>query len=1074
MKLFLYAFLLVFMVGCEKNPISGLFLDNSDSDESEEIPSGFAQLTKSTIGSISVTPYDISLNSLDTSTDKIILKDPGNGPISGSSVNYHLDVDTGSFKKLTWDTIIGSTLDPVVHYSPVSNKSIHILTGGTFINTLMYVYDYSTKTFSNLVPNIDPTGLKFINLSDDGSKVIFSTSEGLFWVDTTTKVITTLITNSNNEVYTYASFTHDYQKIVFFAVRLTTNNNLFVIDVDGSNLVQLSNFTESSIFASVEAYKIAPDNSTVVYFGQVNSWPGVDELYRVDIDGTNNMRVHASLVGTGKDVMSDIYIAPDSSFFVYAGDITTDNIIEVYAADIDGSNVRTLNATTNASRDARVSTEEIFIADDSSLVYFNGDFTIDERDDWYSSTPDGVTVTNLTNFPNVSSTISNNVFTSNGLTLISTRNVSGEIRLFSTNLNTQVSTDITGSLVSGGDVRSASYIEYTQLSLDETEVIYMGDLIVDARIDIYKTPIGGGTRTTLLTDVGGTYFTLSNDGTRVISYKSECRSVLLSDGSGAIEYANLGTGELLTDCVYLRASDKILVGKSLPNGSADLKVYNLDGTLDLSLTPPRFNSFIKRAMKVSPDQTKIAYLVDGYVYTANMDGSNPIQVSQLPIVNANGLSTYSTLTEIDQMFSFSPDGEYIHYLGLNIVTFTTDIFSVRTDGSAHTALTTGATFNNISGFKYSPDGTKIAILDQQFSNEYNGGRLIHVSDLDGSNYTQVAQDYTDPSRYISLSSGNDPYFFTADNQYIVYVSRGTWCCSSPVSVKNLYASKPDGSDFKTIGDDSLGNSSDLLIASTGSTVYYAQGGVLNAVDVATNVKTPLSAICEMKTAIEIPSRGLLACIKNGELRLIPTDGSAHSSVHTEEALYTLTATDPGKIKLSSDGKYLVYYAPLASPSTSYKVFSYDLDSGDNTTLSPSLWLTSLQFELIPNSSSIVFSGYSIDSNQGILRKIDLDGTDEFEIENNLGGLLLTNHFHFDVTENYIVYPTIDYPFSGVKVKISTLNGDVKEYLNDGNTVVFFDMYGEDKILYATEVGSSSEVHYTLKQATIRNPTPDPE
>ena len=1108
--------------------------------------------------------------------------------------------------------------------------------------------------------------------------MVYRTPNGLFMVDTSTKAITTLSSNTDDESYGEVKFTPDGQKVVFFRVGLNpTPNNLFVVDIDGSNLTQLSNYTATTLFAGIETYEISPDGSTVVYYGEVNYWPGVKELYRVDIDGSNNLRVHSSLVGTSKDIMGDIYIAPDSSYFVFSGDITTDTVNEVYAADIDGSNMRRLNPTSNANRDANVSTEDISISSDSTLIYFTGDFTVDGRADWYSSTPDGATVVNLTNFPAAGTSIQNRILTSDESTLISVRSVSGEVRLFTTNLGTRVSTDITGSLVSGGDVRTSSAWDYTFLSPDETQVYFAGDLVVDGQNDLYKVPIGGGSRTTLRSGTAGLKHVITNDGTRIISIENECVSVLSSNGTGLIDYANLATNETVHKCTYLPTKDKVLLIKDLVSGARQMTIHNIDGSVHKEISAPLSKSYTRLSLQISDDKTKMAYLVDGHIYVAGMDGSNPIKVSQYPLsswsiwsvfsitltdpsdmykfspdgqhiayigidlstgisnlhtvrvdgsshntlttqtiyeqingfkfspdgtkiaildeegnpevnggrlifvsdidgsnqvqiaqdytdstryishytekdpyhftsdsqyiiyisrgdwcYNIDGsvhkeisaplsksytrlslqisddktkmaylvdghiyvagmdgsnpikvsqypLSSWSiwsvfsiTLTDPSDMYKFSPDGQHIAYIGIDLSTGISNLHTVRVDGSSHNTLTTQTIYEQINGFKFSPDGTKIAILDEEGNPEVNGGRLIFVSDIDGSNQVQIAQDYTDSTRYISHYTEKDPYHFTSDSQYIIYISRGDWCCSGAVSMENVYANKVDGSDYREIGN-AANNSSEILILSASNTALYAQGGVLNTVDVTTGTKTPLSTVCKPGSAVEIQSRGEIACENGGEIFLVKLDGSTHSSVHTEEALYSSYTSTPIPFKLSSDEKYIVYAAFLAASTQQYKIFSYNLDTGVNKTLSPTLKVGSFQFEYIPNQQSIIYSGLDWNENKGILRKINLDGTGEVIIESSLGDVILTDQFHFSHTENYVIYPVINTPFDGVRVKISTYDTSVQEFLNEGDPVVFYNFYSEDHILLGSESGDDSDAHYVLKRTTIGDPTPEP-
>jgi len=82
-------------------------------------------------------------------------------------------------------------------------------------------------------------------------------------------------------------------------------------------------------------FQISPDSSKVVYRADQET-DNVDELYSVPTTGpaSDGVRLNDPLVAGG-DVYFDYQISPDSSQVVYRADQDTDDVVELYVADVE-------------------------------------------------------------------------------------------------------------------------------------------------------------------------------------------------------------------------------------------------------------------------------------------------------------------------------------------------------------------------------------------------------------------------------------------------------------------------------------------------------------------------------------------------------------------------------------------------------------------------------------------------------------------------------------------------------------------------------------------------------------------
>jgi Tol biopolymer transport system component len=179
------------------------------------------------------------------------------------------------------------------------------------------------------------------------------------------------------------------------------------------------------------------------------------------------------------------------------------------------------------------------------------------------------------------------------------------------------------------------------------------------------------------------------------------------------------------------------------NRDARFQIYsmNADGSIVKKLSD---NSMDDMDPAWSPDGSTIAFTQGGfcvtpanlrrrmnadqkedpckpYVYTMNVDGSNRINVSQVP-----------GFTPV-----WSPDGSRIAFTSLDL-NFNTDIFIMDADGSKKIQLTHTAATEYVSS--WSPDGTRLAFVSNQDDpvNQFFGE--IYTMKIDGSDVVRLTNN----------------------------------------------------------------------------------------------------------------------------------------------------------------------------------------------------------------------------------------------------------------------------------------------------------------------------------------------
>lgn len=157
----------------------------------------------------------------------------------------------------------------------------------------------------------------------------------------------------------------------------------------------------------------------------------------------------------------------------------------------------------------------------------------------------------------------------------------------------------------------------------------------------------------------------------------------------------------------------------------DIWVMNIDGSSQTQITTNEYND---RHPSWSPDGSKIAFETtrDGNfnIYVMNADGSD-----QTPL---------TTDEAQDLQADWSPAGDRIAFISDPDGDGTTDIFTVKSDGTGREKLVEATDDNGINLFNpaWSPDGLEIAY--QGYSD--NGAARIFIADDEGNNARIITSD----------------------------------------------------------------------------------------------------------------------------------------------------------------------------------------------------------------------------------------------------------------------------------------------------------------------------------------------
>lgn len=184
----------------------------------------------------------------------------------------------------------------------------------------------------------------------------------------------------------------------------------------------------------------------------------------------------------------------------------------------------------------------------------------------------------------------------------------------------------------------------------------------------------------------------------------------------------------------------------------------------------------------SPDGSKMAFAIDGVLYTMDADGSEARRLTGASAPNA----AYP---------SWSPDGKKIAFTGSQREERTGDVYAMDADGSDLARLTDHPAFDFSPD--WSPDGAEIAFSSTR---DAEGGvdgydSAIFVMSADGSDERRLSIDKT-PFYEDSVVTGDRDPAWSPDGSRIVFTRSEVYGVSvSPYSGSDIYTVARDGTDL---------------------------------------------------------------------------------------------------------------------------------------------------------------------------------------------------------------------------------------------------------------------------------------
>lgn len=201
------------------------------------------------------------------------------------------------------------------------------------------------------------------------------------------------------------------------------------------------------------------------------------------------------------------------------------------------------------------------------------------------------------------------------------------------------------------------------------------------------------------------------------------------------------------------------------------RVWRMDengaGRTDLSAVHSVADTDNEKAVVVSPDGSKIAFLVGSLLTVANSDGTSPVRVSGTYNAGASNISVAAG------QYSWSPDSQWLVYSGYETTGYF--LYKVKSDSTLHTQLTSvGADLGSLSHLwpVWSPDGSKIAYLWRQYTsnvivpNYRNFYELRTISASDGTALKTL--DMANDNMTVGWSELIAPASWSPDSIWLAY------------------------------------------------------------------------------------------------------------------------------------------------------------------------------------------------------------------------------------------------------------------------------------------------------------------
>jgi hypothetical protein len=455
------------------------------------------------------------------------------------------------------------------------------------------------------------------------------------------------------------------------------------------------------------------------------------ELYMADLQGTAVTKLSSPLIAGG-DVQL-ISLSPNLQYVAYAADQDVDEVIELYVAAIDGSDVVKVSGTMVSGG----SIGSVWWAPDSSRLVYWADQDVDEAHEIYSVAPDGSGWVKLNDALITGRSVSSPQISPDSSRVVYRADQDSDdvTELYSVPLTGGTVTKLNGPLPTNGDVLNFA------ISLDGTRVIYMGDQDTNDIYELYSVPTTGGARVklsgTITTTSISIRYEISADSNRVV-YRSDQETALVFElfsvpidgpAASAVKISgSMTTGGIVQNDIEISPDSSRVVYNADQDTNGTYEIYSVPITgpaasgvkLNKSLVSGGVVHF--PSIVISTDSSRVLYLADQDTETVDELYSVPIAGPASSGVKLN--NTPVNEGDVGPGFDISDDNLYVIYKGDLDTTNTTEIYRVPLAGPASNSVKLNKTFVSggslaKSAFQISPDNDYVIYLADQDTDGVN-------------------------------------------------------------------------------------------------------------------------------------------------------------------------------------------------------------------------------------------------------------------------------------------------------------------------------------------------------------------
>ncbi|MEZ4871437.1 MAG: hypothetical protein R2827_04155 [Bdellovibrionales bacterium] len=256
--------------------------------------------------------------------------------VNGYSKVGVINSSTGDITTIDFGSIVGGNDFNVVQ-SPYAEHSIIKL------NNKLYFYNHTTGVNTLFDDDASDMWLNEIAFSPDGQYFAYPSNSGQISNQLRIVRLSDFNISLGNDTLgpagaqwillsslQTATKLHSLHRIFF-------NFDLYTVDLDGSNQLKVSGTLPGGT-AAIDKFDFTDDGNWLIYIGDQDTLYR-DEAFTVRPDGTGRTKLHSNFTASPQAAYG-YTIAPDSSYYIIEVRLGSGSGNEIFAVDVDGSNPR--------------------------------------------------------------------------------------------------------------------------------------------------------------------------------------------------------------------------------------------------------------------------------------------------------------------------------------------------------------------------------------------------------------------------------------------------------------------------------------------------------------------------------------------------------------------------------------------------------------------------------------------------------------------------------------------------------------------------------------------------------------